>query len=102
MAFPVRVFIHISILCLLILFYVWGGGGCCMYASASCGCLVPAEARRERYALLELQLEMVVSFMWVLGVKLPSSGRAAAAFDVSRGLLGGTELQFAFLTSCWG
>lgn len=72
-----------------------------MYASALCVCLVPAEARRECYTLLKLQLEMVVSFMWVLGVKLASSGRAAAAFDVSRGLLGGTELQSAFLTSCW-
>lgn len=65
-----------------------------MCASAPVCAPGACRGQKRRLALLELQLEMVVSFLWVLGVELASSGRAAA-FGVPCRLLGETEPQFA-------
>lgn len=50
-----------------------------MYVCAPCPCLVPAEVRTRHWIPLELELEILASCMWVLGIEPESSERIASA-----------------------
>lgn len=53
----------------------------CIYIYALLEYLVPAEARRGHQIPIELELQMVVSLLWVLKTESWSSGRAVSAPD---------------------
>lgn len=50
----------------------------CMYVCASFICLVPVAARRGQQILLELELQSVMNYLWVLGIEPMFSGRAGS------------------------
>jgi hypothetical protein len=52
-----------------------------MYVCASFICLVPVAARRGQQILLELELQSVMNYLWVLGIEPMFSGRALSALN---------------------
>lgn len=52
-----------------------------MYICAPCSGLVPMKARKTELDFLKPDLEVTVSYLWVLGFEARSVGRAASALN---------------------